>query len=123
FRRTCLLGCTQVLDSALLFPITLNGRGWLAATAVLSLVPTTALARPPPCDEECSPDTSCSAICLNISNTVITCGSYGLCQGTGAAPSSETASVIQEEAQQAQVESLVCNDASQPEALPVSFQG
>ncbi|WP_147445751.1 hypothetical protein [Corallococcus aberystwythensis] len=95
----------------------------LAATAVLSLVPTTAFARPPPCEEQCHPDINCDAICLNITNTVITCGSYGLCQGLNAAPSSETASVIQDEAQQPQGESLVCNDASQPEALPVSVQG
>lgn len=95
----------------------------LAATAVLSLAPTTASARPPPCEEQCYPDTPCSSICLNITNTVITCGSYGVCEGLRTEAAKETASVIQDEAQQSQVESRVCSEAPRPEARPVSVEG
>ncbi|MFP2910200.1 hypothetical protein ACLESD_35210 [Pyxidicoccus sp. 3LFB2] len=90
-------------------------RSLLVATAFLTLAPTAALALPPDCDEACDFEySSCTQLCA-MGRYVTTCGDYGICVGARDEPSESSASVSQDEAQQAE-SSNVCGEESQPAA-------
>ena len=94
-------------------------RSLLAATAVLTLAPTAASARPEDCDELCTDVNmpSCSELCL-WAGQIITCGDYGFgfCAGVRAEPSGVTAS-------QSEAVSQVCSEEQQSSAHSASAEG
>lgn len=66
----------------------------LLVPAVL-LAPLTASARPPDCDVQCRPTSSCTLLCSDFTS-VITCGEYGICAATlHAEPPSEPQASVQ----------------------------
>ncbi|NNC21845.1 hypothetical protein HRD49_21730 [Corallococcus exiguus] len=80
----------------------------LLAAASMLLLPLTASARPPECDNQCSPTRSCTLLCT-MGSSVITCGEFGVCSGAlPVQPSEPQASAQQPAPAQADDTEAVC---------------
>lgn len=95
-------------------------RSLLAATAFLTLAPTTASAGPARCIFVCGYETDCGAPCRTDNGTDTTCGEYGWCGGYtlfNVAPSA-----AQDEASRSEEPALVCSDEQQAAESTVSTE-
>lgn len=95
-------------------------RSLLAATAVLTLAPITALAGPPRCIFVCGYEASCEEPCRDERGIDTTCGEYGWCGGFTF--SDETPSAARDEASRSEEPARVCSDEPQAEASTVTAE-